>query len=74
MCRRLMVLSGAVLLLAVAGCSQQIVYREFYAPNDDVKLQREDGTTVGAVKIEATRQGAPNWSDNKSLSISFLGF
>lgn len=70
----LAVMAGAVILLTAAGCSQQIVYREFYAPNDEVKVLREDGTTVGAVKIEATKQGIPNWSDNKSLSISFLGF
>lgn len=70
----LAVMAGAVILLTAAGCSQQIVYREFYAPNDEVKVLREDGTTVGAVKIEATKQGTPNWSDNKSLSISFLGF
>ena len=56
-----------------AGCSQEIVYREFFAPTDDVKLVREDGSTVGAVKIEATRHGVPNWSDHKTLSVSFMG-
>ena len=46
---------------------------EFFAPTDDVKLVREDGSTVGAVKIEATRHGVPNWSDHKTLSVSFMG-
>ena len=73
MAKRLIVMAGAVVLLAAAGCSQQIAYREFYEPNGEVKLQREDGTTVGAVKVEATKQGVPNWSDNKSFSVSFFG-
>ena len=63
-------IAGAVVLAMTAGCSQEIVYREFFAPTDDVKLVREDGSTVGAVKIEATRHGVPNWSDHKTLSVS----
>ena len=55
------------------GCCDEIVCREFFAPTDDVKLVREDGSTVGAVKIEATRHGVPNWSDHKTLSVSFMG-
>ena len=47
-----------------AGCAQNIVYREFYEPNDKTSLKRDDGTTAGAVKAEAT---------NKTLSISVLG-
>lgn len=61
------------MVFLLSGCSQQIVYREFFAPSDDVKLTRDDGTTVGAVKVEATKLGAPNWSDNKSFSVSFFG-
>ena len=34
----------------------------------------DDGTTVGAVKVEATKNGIPNWSENKTLTISILGF
>ena len=64
-------IAGAVVLAMTAGCSQEIVYREFFAPTDDVKLVREDGSTVGAVKIEATRHGVPNWSDHKTLSVAF---
>ena len=65
--------AGAVVLAMIAGCAQNIVYREFYEPNDKTSLKRDDGTTVGAVKAEATKNGAPNWSDNKTLSISVLG-
>ena len=65
--------AGAVVLGMTAGCAQNIVYREFYEPNDKTSLKRDDGT-VGAVKAEATKNGAPNWSDNKTLSISVLGF
>ena len=67
-------IAGAVVLAMTAGCSQEIVYREFFAPTDDVKLVREDGSTVGAVKVEATKNGIPNWSENKTLTISILGF
>jgi len=65
--------AGAVMLAVTAGCAQNIVYREFYEPNEKTLLKRDDGTTVGAVKAEATKTGAPNWSDNKTLSISVLG-
>lgn len=64
---------GALMLAVTAGCAQNIVYREFYEPNEKTLLKRDDGTTVGAVKAEATKTGAPNWSDNKTLSISVLG-
>ncbi len=70
--RLITAIAGAV-IMTVTGCSQQIVYREFFAPTDDVKLIRGDGTTVGAVKIEATKAGAPNWSDHKTLNLSFFG-
>ena len=43
--------AGAVVLAMTAGCSQEIVYREFFAPTDEVRLVREDGSTEGAVKI-----------------------
>ena len=73
--RLITAIAGAgMLAMTAAGCSQNIVYREFYAPTDNVKLVRGDGTTVGAVKIEATKAGAPNWSDHKTLSVSFMGF
>lgn len=65
--------AGAVVLGMTAGSAQNIVYREFYEPNEKTILKRDDGTTVGAVKAEATKNGAPNWSDNKTLSISVLG-
>ena len=29
-------IAGAVVLAMTAGCSQEIVYREFFAPTDDV--------------------------------------
>lgn len=64
---------GASILFMIAGCTQKIVYREFFAPADNIKLIREDGTTVGAVKVEATKSGVPNWSDHKSLNLSFFG-
>jgi len=67
------VVLGAAVLAATAGCAQNIVYREFYEPNEKTSLKRDDGTTVGAVKAEATKTGAPNWSDNKSFNVSFFG-
>lgn len=66
----------AVVILAVTlltGCSQNVVYREYFPPDEHVKIERADGSVVGATKVEATKAGAPNWSDNKSLNISFFG-
>lgn len=66
----------AVAILAVgllAGCSQNIVYREYFPPDEHAKIERSNGSIVGATKVEATKAGAPNWSDNKSLNISFFG-
>lgn len=67
-------IAGALVLVMTAGGSQNIVYREFYEPNDKTSLKRDDGTTVGTVKVEATQNGIPNWSENKTLTISILGF
>ncbi len=62
----------SAILFAAAGCTQEIVYREFFAPSEGTKLVREDGTTVGAVRIEATKAGTPDWSDRKTLNFSFF--
>lgn len=65
---------AVAIMVFCAGCSQQIVYREYYPPDEQTRLERSDGSIVGATKVEASRAGAPNWSDNKSLNISFFGF
>lgn len=54
------------------GCTQKVVYREFFEPKDGIKIEREDGSIVGATKSEATKDGSPNWSDNKSFSLRFF--
>ena len=73
MYKRLIPAIGVVFFLLTAGCAQNIVYREFYEPNEKKSLKRNNGTTVGAVKAEATKIRAPNWSANKSFSVSFFG-
>ena len=65
---------GAVVLAMTAGCAQQIAYREYFPPDEHTRIERTDGSIVGATKVEATKAGAPNWSDNKSLNVSFFGF
>ncbi len=69
----LVVLSGVALAAALAGCaSQQIVARHYYEPTESTALRREDGLTVGAVKAELMKTGAPDWS-SKSISLISVG-
>jgi Tfp pilus assembly protein FimT len=64
----------AAVLAAVAGCaSQQIVQQEFYEPTAETLHKRADGHSVGALKSETTKTGAPDWSGNKSFSIIGIG-
>lgn len=62
-----------ITLFVVAGCAQSIVYREFYEPNEQTMTVRDDGTRHGAVKTEGSKAGSPDWSDQKSFSVQFLG-
>ena len=64
----------AALACLAGGCaSQQIVERHYYEPNGETALKREDGLTVGAVKSEVIKTGAPDWSDSKSISLISVG-
>lgn len=65
---------AAVAVFLLTGCAQQIAYREYFPPDEHTRIERIDGSIVGATKVEATKAGAPNWSDNKSLNVSFFGF
>ena len=68
------VISGGVLASALCGCiSQTITERHYYEPTEATALKREDGLTVGAVKMEVIKSGAPDWSDSKSISIISVG-
>ena len=63
---------GAVSLLC--GCaSQTITERHYYEPTESTAFKREDGLTVGAVKSEVIKAGAPDWSDSKSISLISVG-
>ena len=63
---------GAVSLLC--GCaSQTITERHYYEPTESAAFKREDGLTVGAVKSEVIKTGAPDWSDSKSISLISVG-
>ena len=63
---------GAVSLLC--GCaSQTITERHYYEPTESTAFKREDGLTVGAVKSEVIKTGAPDWSDSKSISLISVG-
>ena len=63
---------GAVSLLC--GCaSQTITERHYYEPPESTAFKREDGLTVGAVKSEVIKTGAPDWSDSKSISLISVG-
>lgn len=66
--RRLVpVLCGGVLAAVLSGCaSQTITERHYYEPTETTALKREDGLTVGAVKSEVIKTGAPDWSDSKA--------
>ena len=83
-----LVLCGAVLAAAVlAGCASQTITerhyyeptettaleRHYYEPTAETALKREDGLTVGAVKSEVIKTGAPDWSDSKSISLISVG-
>ena len=63
---------GAVSLFC--GCaSQTITERHYYEPTESTAFKREDGLTVGAVKSEVIKTGAPDWSDSKSISLISVG-
>ncbi len=63
---------GAVSLLC--GCaSQTITERHYYEPTETTAFKRDDGLTVGAVKSEVIKTGAPDWSDSKSISLISVG-
>ena len=63
---------GAVSLLC--GCaSQTITERHYYEPTESTAFKREDGLTVGAVKSEVIKTGAPDWSASKSISLISVG-
>ena len=70
-----LVLCGCVLAAAIlVGCaSQTITERHYYEPNEMTALKREDGLTVGALKSEVIKKGAPDWSDSKSISLISVG-
>ena len=68
------VICGGVLASALCGCiSQTISERHYYEPTEATALKREDGLTVGAVKMEIIKSGAPDWSDSKSISLISVG-
>ena len=68
------VVCGGVLASALCGCiSQTITERHYYEPTEATALKREDGLTVGAVKMEIIKSGAPDWSDSKSISLISVG-
>ena len=68
------VVCGGVLASALCGCiSQTITERHYYEPTEATALKREDGLTVGAVKMEVIKSGAPDWSDSKSISLISVG-
>ena len=68
------VVCGGVLASALCGCiSQTISERHYYEPTEATALKREDGLTVGAVKMEIIKSGAPDWSDSKSISLISVG-
>ena len=64
---------AGVLAAALCGCaSQRVETREWYEPNGETALKREDGLTVGAVKAEVIKTGQPDWSP-KSISLISVG-
>lgn len=71
--RPIQILCGGVLAVALSGCaSQQIVERHFYEPTEATAVKREDGLTVGAVKVEVIKTGQPDWSA-KAISLISVG-
>ena len=72
--RLAIIVCGGVLVSALCGCaSQTITERHYYEPTAETALKREDGLTVGAVKSEVIKTGAPDWSDSKSISLISVG-
>ena len=73
--RRLLALCGTAAALALlCGCASQTMRTvEYYEPTDATLREREDGLTVGAVKSEVIKTGAPDWSDSKSISLISVG-
>ena len=68
------IMCGGVLASALCGCaSQTIPERHYSEPTAETALKREDGLTVGAVKSEVIKTGAPDWSDSKSISLISVG-
>lgn len=63
----------AMTAFLLSGCAQQLVYREYYEPTETTHTVREDGSVTGAVKTEASKDGAPDWSDAKSFNLSVFG-
>ena len=72
--KRLVLCGGVLSAVRLSGCaSQTITERHYYEPNAETALKREDGLTVGAVKSEVIKTGAPDWSDSKSISLISVG-
>lgn len=72
--RLAVIVCGCILASALCGCaSQTITERHYYEPTTETALKREDGLTVGAVKSEVIKTGAPDWSDSKSISLISVG-
>ena len=72
--KRLVLCGGVLSAVLLSGCaSQTITERHYYEPTAETALTREDGLTVGAVKSEVIKTGAPDWSDSKSISLISVG-
>ena len=72
--KRLVLCGGVLSAVFLSGCaSQTIPERHSYEPTAETALKREDGLTVGAVKSEVIKTGAPDWSDSKSISLISVG-
>lgn len=73
--RRLVLCCAACVAVSLlCGCaSQTITERHYYEPTESTAFKREDGLTVGAVKSEVIKTGAPDWSDSKSISLISVG-
>ena len=64
------ILAAALVSAVLAGCANQsIIERHYYQPTDTTVLKREDGLSVGAVKVNNIKSGSPDWSDSKSISL-----
>ena len=74
MIRKIMFVLALGALFDTIGCaSQKIRQYEYYEPTEATSFKREDGLTVGAIKTEYVREGAPDWSDEKSISLISVG-